>query len=96
MEKQFIVKTTVHGIAKKGGKKVVIKPSPEPQNVPGALVKELLASGVIEEYVVKGKAPSSVNEAGGASSDGPADDDDDDNTDDDADAPGAGDGVTGD
>lgn len=80
MAKQYIVKATIHGIAKKGDKKVVIKASPEPQNVPGALVKELLAGGVIEEYVGKGKAPSNV----------------DDDTDDNADGPDSGDGVTGD
>ena len=49
MAKQYIVKTTIHGIPKAGGKKVVIKSSPEPQDVPAALVKELLERGVIEE-----------------------------------------------
>ena len=49
MADQYIVKTTVHGMAKKGDKKVVIKRSPEPQQVPAGLVKELLASGVIEK-----------------------------------------------
>lgn len=49
MAKLYIVKTTVHAIPKKGGKKVIIKASKDPQPVPGEFVKELLASKVIEE-----------------------------------------------
>lgn len=49
MAKLYIVKTTVHAIPKKGGKKVIIKASKDPQSVPGEFVKELLASKVIEE-----------------------------------------------
>ena len=56
MAKQYIVKTTIHGIPKAGGKKVVIKSSPEPQDVPAALVKELLERGVIEEVGAAAKA----------------------------------------
>jgi hypothetical protein len=65
MAKQYIVKTTIHGMVKKGGEKVVIKRSTEPQNVPDALVKELLASGVIDEV---GGAPAE-GEGDGASGD---------------------------
>lgn len=64
MAKQYIVKTTVHGIPKVGGKKVVIKSSPEPQDVPSGLVKELLDRGVIEEY--EGKAKGKVAAAADA------------------------------
>jgi|GEM_PF-3172150 len=49
MAKLYIVKTTVHAIPKKGGKKVIIKSSKDPQPVPSEFVKELLASKVIEE-----------------------------------------------
>lgn len=49
MAKLYIVKTTVHAIPKKGGKKVIIKASKDPQAVPSEFVKELLASKVIEE-----------------------------------------------
>lgn len=56
MAKQYIVKTTIHGIPKAGGKKVVIKSSPEPQDVPASLVKELLDRGVIEEVGATAKA----------------------------------------
>lgn len=49
MAKLYIVKTTVYAIPKKGGKKVIIKASKDPQPVPGEFVKELLASKVIEE-----------------------------------------------
>lgn len=49
MAKLYIVKTTVHAIPKKGGNKVIIKASKEPQSVPSEFVKELLASKVIEE-----------------------------------------------
>lgn len=87
MAKQYIVKTTIHGMAKKGDKKVVIKRSAEPQDVPASLVKELLASGVVEEVAGKGKAPASVNQADGPAS-GAGDDD--------SDATGEGDGASGD
>ncbi|OLU23868.1 hypothetical protein [Pseudomonas sp. PA27(2017)] len=49
MAKLYIVKTTVHAIPKKGGKKVIIKASKDPQPVPSEFIKELLASKVIEE-----------------------------------------------
>jgi len=64
MAKQYIVKTTVHGLVKAGGKKVVIKSSPEPQDVPSGLVKELLERGVIEEYEskAKGKATDTADD----------------------------------
>ena len=45
---KFIVNTTIQG-RDKGGNKFVIKRSPEPQDVPAPLVKELLARGAIEE-----------------------------------------------
>lgn len=74
MAKQYIVKTTIHGIPKAGGKKVVIRSSPEPQDVPAALVKELLERGVIEEVGAseKGKAAADSTLAGGV--DGTGDD----------------------
>ncbi|RIA22661.1 hypothetical protein DFO61_3351 [Ectopseudomonas oleovorans] len=74
MAKQYIVKTTIHGIPKAGGKKVVIRSSPEPQDVPAALVKELLERGVIEEVgaLEKGKAAADSTPAGGV--DGTGDD----------------------
>lgn len=68
MAKQYIVKTTVHGLAKAGGKKVVIKSSPEPQDVPSGLVKELLERGVIEEY--EGKAKGKVAASADVEDDG--------------------------
>ncbi len=61
MAKQYIVKTTIHGIPKAGGKKVVIKSSPEPQDVPAALVKELLDRGVIEEVGATAKAKTDAD-----------------------------------
>lgn len=67
MAKQYIVKTTIHGMAKKGGEKVVIKRSATPQDVPDALVKELLARGVIEEE--GGAASEGEGEGDGASGD---------------------------
>lgn len=48
-DKQYIVKTTIRGVEKKGGKIVVIKSGPAPQDVPAGLVKELLERGAIEE-----------------------------------------------
>ncbi|WP_312146258.1 MULTISPECIES: hypothetical protein [Stutzerimonas stutzeri subgroup] len=87
MAKQYIVKTTIHGMAKKGDKKVVIKRSAEPQDVPASLVKELLASGVIEEVAGKGRAHANVSQADGPGS-GAGDDD--------TDATGEGDGASGD
>lgn len=75
MAKQYIVKTTVHGVVKAGAKKLVIVSSPEPQDVPAALVKELLERGVIEEFepASKGKATVASATAGG----GPGTGDDD-------------------
>lgn len=49
MAKQYIVKVTVQGYAKKGDKPVTLKASPEPQDVPAGLIKELLARELIEE-----------------------------------------------
>lgn len=45
---KFIVNTTIQ-TRDKGGKKVVIERSAEPQDIPAGLVKELLARGTIEE-----------------------------------------------
>ncbi|MDG9928529.1 MULTISPECIES: hypothetical protein [unclassified Pseudomonas] len=81
MAKQYIVKSTIHGIVKKGGKKVVIKSSPEPQEVPDALVKELLERGVIEEVEGGAKAKGATAPIG---------------TDGDDTAPGSGDDSSGD
>lgn len=44
---KYIVKATIQTLEK--GKKLVIKPSTEPQEVPKALVKELLGKGLIVE-----------------------------------------------
>lgn len=78
MAKQYIVKTTIHGIPKAGGKKVVIKSSPEPQDVPAALVKELLDRGVIEEAGAPAKAKPDAestqqDDAGGTGDDNSGD-----------------------
>ena len=56
MANQYIVKSTIHALPKKGGKKVIIKPSKDPQTVPAEYVKDLLARGAIE--AVEGQAPS--------------------------------------
>ncbi len=76
MEKLYIVKTTVHGIPKKGGKKVIIKASKDPQPVPGEFVKELLASKVIEEAGSDNTAAvdTTAAPAGGAAGGGSGDD----------------------
>lgn len=62
-DKQYIVKTTIRGIEKKGGKIVVIKSGPAPQHVPAGLVKELLERGAIEE--VPGATGAAEEGAGG-------------------------------
>nr|WP_288356756.1 hypothetical protein [uncultured Pseudomonas sp.] len=83
MAKLYIVKTTVHAIPKKGGKKVIIKASKDPQPVPGEFVKELLASKIIEEAgsdntaaVDTSAAPTggAAGDAGGAPTGGDAGD----------------------
>lgn len=74
MAKQYIVKTTIHGIPKAGGKKVVIKSSPEPQDVPAALVKELLERGVIEEVGATAKAKPEADSPQPGDGDGTGDD----------------------
>lgn len=74
MAKQHIVKTTIHGIPKEGGKKVVIRSSPEPQDVPSALVKELLARGVIEEAGATAKAKADADNTQQDGTDGTGDD----------------------
>lgn len=74
MAKQYIVKTTIHGIPKAGGKKVVIKSSPEPQDVPAALVKELLERGVIEEAGAPAKANADADSTQQDGADGTGDD----------------------
>lgn len=66
MAKLYIVKTTVHAIPKKGGKKVIIKASKDPQPVPGEFIKELLASKVIEEAGSDNTAAADTAAAGGA------------------------------
>lgn len=48
MAKKYIVLTSVQA-RDKAGKKVIIPRSPEPQDIPAGLVKELLARGAIEE-----------------------------------------------
>lgn len=70
MAKQYIVKATIHGQAKKGGKKVVLKPATTPQDVPAELVKELLDRDLIEE--IGGKPAAASDPAGGT--DGSGDD----------------------
>lgn len=78
----YIVKTTIHAIPKKGGKKVIIKASKEPQAVPAEFVKELLASKSIEEAGSDGKAakstpsPSPAPTPSSADDGGSGDDDD--------------------
>ncbi len=66
MAKLYIVKTTVHAIPKKGGKKVIIKASKDPQPVPGEFINELLASKVIEEAGSDNTAAAGTAAAGGA------------------------------
>ncbi|UQY33814.1 hypothetical protein K8U54_19180 [Pseudomonas fulva] len=85
MAKLYIVKTTVHAIPKKGGKKVIIKSSKDPQPVPGEFVKELLASNAIEEAGSDNTATADTTAApaGGAAGGG-------------AGAGGSGDDATGD
>lgn len=67
---KFIVNTTIQ-TRDKAGKKVVIPRSPEPQDIPAGLVKELLARGAIEEP----KGPTASKPAAGAADSGGADDD---------------------
>lgn len=71
MAKKYIVTTTIQG-RDNGGKKVVIPRSPEPQDIPSGLVKELLARGVIEEPKGLSTAKKPAQGTGGG------DDDDDD------------------
>lgn len=59
MADKYIVHTTIKGVVKKGGKPVIIKRSSEPQEVPSALVKELLDRGVITQ--VPGQAEASTS-----------------------------------
>lgn len=63
MAKQYIVKTTVQSRDGKG-KKILIKSSPTPQDVPSALVKELLARGTIEEVGGAAKEPAGTTDTG--------------------------------
>ena len=63
MAKQYIVKTTVQSRDGKG-KKILIKLSPTPQDVPSALVKELLARGAIEESGAGSKEQAATTETG--------------------------------
>ena len=65
MAKQYIVKTTVQSRDGKG-KKILIKSSPTPQDVPSTLVKELLARGAIEEAGAVTKDQSVAAPGGGA------------------------------
>ncbi|GEM_PF-5850867 len=67
--KQYIVKTTIRGIEKKGGKVVVIKSGPAPQEVPAGLVKELLERGAIEEVEGKGGTSEEGGNGDGESGD---------------------------
>lgn len=48
-DKKYIVKSTVHAVEKKGGEKVILLRSTEPQAIPAGLVKELLSQGLIED-----------------------------------------------
>lgn len=48
MATQYIVKSTIHALLKKGGEKVVIPSSATPQDIPKSLVDDLLKRGVIE------------------------------------------------
>ena len=63
MAKQYIVKTTVQSRDGKG-KKILIKSSPTPQDVPSALVKELLARGTIEEVGAAAKVQGGTTDPG--------------------------------
>lgn len=63
MAKQYIVKTTVQSRDGKG-KKILIKSSPTPQDVPSALVKELLARGTIEEVGAASKEQAGTTDTG--------------------------------
>ena len=80
MAKQYIVKSTIHALLKKGGEKVVIPSSATPQNIPKSLVDDLLKRGVIEAFdgdaapKARGQAAGSGQPAAGA---GEGDDDDD-------------------
>jgi hypothetical protein len=47
---KYIVKATIQTLEK--GKKLVLKPGAEPQEVPKGLVKELLAKSLIEEVAL--------------------------------------------
>lgn len=85
MAKLYIVKTTVHAIPKKGGKKVIIKASKDPQAVPSEFVKELLASKVIEESGSDNTAAADTSAASAGGAAGGA-----------AGADGSGDGESGD
>lgn len=57
-DKKYIVIGTVHAVEKKGGKKVVLLRSTEPQPVPASLVKELLEEGLIAESGDSEEAPA--------------------------------------
>ena len=68
---KYIVKATIQTLEK--GKKLVIKPSAEPQEVPKALVKELLGKGLIVETGT-GSAKSGAEPATPGAGDGAGDD----------------------
>ncbi len=71
---KYIVKATIQTLEK--GKKLVLKPGAEPQEVPKGLVKELLGKGLIEEVAgASGKAtpPDADAGAGGTGDDNSGD-----------------------
>lgn len=60
---KYIVKATIQTLEK--GKKLVLKPGAEPQEVPKGLVKELLGKGLIEEVAgTTGKTSATDADAG--------------------------------
>lgn len=61
---KYIVKATIQTLEK--GKKLVLKPSAEPQEVPKGLVKELLGKGLIEEVAGATGKPSQTDADAGA------------------------------
>lgn len=73
MAKQYIVKTSVQSRDGKG-KKILIKSSPAPQDVPSSLVKELLARGTIEEVGAGTKEQAGTTDTGTGGDQGTGDD----------------------
>lgn len=70
MSKQYLITRTIE-YKDKTGKKLIIKPSKEPQSVPTALVKELLARELAIEVGGTSAAAPPSSEGGDDNTEGP-------------------------